>query len=90
MPNEVSLVAAYIVGIIILVIIGCILSGTKNVVLRLFYNAIIGGMAIAVINLAGNLIHFHIALNPFTALMAGILGIPGVVLLAVFQYLLNI
>lgn len=48
---------------------------------RLFAWVVIGAALLTVVNLAGGLVGFHIAVNAFTVLTAGILNLPGVVLL---------
>ena len=53
-------------------------------------NGIIGGVVLYLVNLFGGLIGLHAALNPFTALIAGTLGIPGVALVLVLPLLLTL
>ena len=57
-------------------------------ILRLLYNGIIGGLMLWVLNLVGGFFNVGVAINPITALIAGFLGIPGVLLLLVLQYIL--
>ena len=57
---------------------------------RLLLNGIIGGVVLYLVNLFGGLIGLHAALNPFTALIAGTLGIPGVALVLVLPLLLTL
>ena len=45
-------------------------------------------MIILLINLLGQHIDFYIPLNIFSALIVGILGLPGVILLIILKYLL--
>lgn len=56
-------------------------------VARLIYNTLIGGILLLVINFVGNSFGFHIAFNAVSALVAGFLGIPGVILLLVMKYM---
>lgn len=44
---------------------------------------------IYLINLIGSLFSFHIGLNYITAILAGILGIPGVILLVILKIFLG-
>lgn len=80
-----TVILAYIVGIILLYILGRFLLVPMKVVLKLIYNGILGGVALIVINLVGGLFGFHIALNVVSAFVAGILGIPGVILLIILK-----
>lgn len=54
---------------------------------KIIFNTLIGGIALAIINFFGGFFNFHIALNVVTAMVAGILGIPGVLLLVVLKIL---
>jgi len=55
---------------------------------KLIFNSILGGLMIWAINLIGGIWGFHIGLNFFTAIMVGLLGIPGAVCLVVIALLL--
>jgi inhibitor of the pro-sigma K processing machinery len=77
--------AAYAGGIILLVILGKIFTVPSKVILRLIYNALIGGIVLVVINLVGGLFHYHIALNIVSALITGTLGVPGIILLIILK-----
>jgi len=56
-------------------------------VLKMLFNTLIGGIILSLVNLAGSLIGFHIALNAVSAFIAGTLGIPGVALLVIVKYI---
>lgn len=45
------------------------------------YHLVVGGAMLWIVNLVGSLAGFHLALNPVSALLAGYLGIPGLLLL---------
>jgi inhibitor of the pro-sigma K processing machinery len=59
-----------------------------KIVLKIIYNAVIGGIVLIVINLVGKLFGFCMALNAVSALIVGILGIPGIALLIVLKFIL--
>ena len=56
-------------------------------VLKMLFNTLAGGIILGLINLAGSLVGFHIALNAGSAFIAGTLGIPGVALLVIVKYI---
>jgi len=85
MPVSINVVVAYAVGIIFLFILGKFLLFPLKVVMKLVYNAVLGAVALLLINLIGGLFGFRIALNIFSAFIAGILGIPGIVLLIILK-----
>ncbi len=55
----------------------------------ILYNGVLGGVALWVLNLLVDPLGLQVALNPFTALIAGFLGIPGIVVLIIFSYLVS-
>jgi len=70
-----------LICIITLFIIGKIFSVPIKAIFKLIGNSILGGLLIFIINLIGGAFGFHIGLNIGTALLVGILGIPGAILL---------
>jgi inhibitor of the pro-sigma K processing machinery len=82
------IVLAWVVGVLIILILGKAMLLPLKIVLRLVINGILGGVAILVINLIGGPLGFTLALNPISALIAGILGLPGIILLVILKFLL--
>lgn len=62
-------------------ILGMLLVLPIKLIVRLVVNGIIGAIALIVFNLFGGYLGFTIGVNPVTALIAGFLGIPGVLLM---------
>ncbi|MCT4605506.1 MAG: pro-sigmaK processing inhibitor BofA family protein [Marinisporobacter sp.] len=85
---ELNIILAYAFGLILLYILGYILLIPIKWIIKLVYNGIIGGVILLLLNLVGGFFHVHIAINPITALVVGFLGVPGVMLMLFFQYLL--
>ncbi len=85
-----SVILAYAVGIILLFILGRVLLVPMKAVLKLVYNALLGAIALIVLNLVGGLLGFHITFNIATAFIVGILGIPGLILLIILELMFNI
>jgi len=82
-------ILAYAFGLLLLYVVGRALIMPLKIVIRLVYNALVGGVALLLLNLVGGYFGLHIALNPVTALVVGFLGVPGVVLLLVLRYILR-
>jgi inhibitor of the pro-sigma K processing machinery len=72
--------AVYIIGVLLVLPI--------KIIVKLVINGIIGAIALFIINIFGGLVGITIGINPITALIAGFLGIPGIILLLFLQYLL--
>lgn len=81
-------VLAYAFGLLLLYVVGRVLIMPLKIVVKLIYNALIGGVVLLILNFIGGYIGLHIALNPITALLVGFLGVPGVIMLLVLQYIL--
>lgn len=71
--------------IIVLWIIGKIFSVPLKALFKLIINSVLGGLLIFIINLIGAVWNFHIGLNIVTAILVGLLGIPGAVLLVILK-----
>ena len=71
--------------IIVLWIIGKIFSVPLKALFKLIINSVLGGLLIFIINLIGAVWNFHIGLNIVTAILVGIWGIPGAVLLVILK-----
>ncbi|MCX8128957.1 MAG: pro-sigmaK processing inhibitor BofA family protein [Clostridia bacterium] len=90
MAIELSVLFAYVIGIIILFLLGRMCIYPMKILVKLLYNAIIGGIVLLFINLIGGVFNYHIALNVVSALIVGFLGIPGIILLVVFKVIFSI
>lgn len=56
--------------------------------LKILINGVIGIVLLYLTNLLGAYLGFSIAINWITALIAGLLGVPGVIFLVIFQLFL--
>lgn len=75
----------YLACLILLFIIGKLFIIPIKKILKLIVNSILGGILIFLINVIGSNFNFHIGLNIWTAIIAGMLGVPGVILLTLIQ-----
>lgn len=85
---ELSVIFAYALGLILLYVIGYLLLFPFKWIIKLIYNGIIGGILLFAVNTVGKLVGFSIVINPITALVAGFLGIPGVIMLIFIERLI--
>lgn len=58
-----------------------------KLVVKLFFNSLIGFILLWLINTFGGLMGFFLPINLTTVLVSGFLGVPGVVLLGALKYL---
>lgn len=76
-----------IYGLIGLVILYVLIKLLKWPI-KLLINGIFGVVLLYIVNFFGATLGFSIGINIVTALIAGILGIPGVIFLIIFQLFL--
>lgn len=88
MELDYAAILAYAFGLLLLYVVGRVLIMPLKIVIKLVYNGLIGGIVLLLINFIGGHVGLHIALNPVTALVVGFLGVPGVVMLLILQYIL--
>ena len=81
-------IMAYSLGLIIIYVCCRIFAKPLKWVLRLTVNAILGGLVLAAVNFVGGFAGMAVIINPLTSLIAGLLGLPGVALVILMQYLL--
>lgn len=88
MGIDIGIILAFVFGLAILFVGGKLLLVPMKFIGKLLLNAVIGGIVLFVLNLVGEPIGLNIGINPFTALVVGILGIPGVILLIILSFLM--
>ncbi len=88
MPAEYNTFAFYIAGAAILLIFGRLFVNNMKYIGKLISRILIGGIVIAAINFFGSYLDFSIPLNIISAAVAGILGLPGILMLVILKYTL--
>ncbi|MBR7188329.1 MAG: pro-sigmaK processing inhibitor BofA family protein [Clostridia bacterium] len=83
-----ELVASFAFGLALLCLIGYLLLIPRRFVWRLVAGGVMGALALWAVNLLGSLVGFSVAVNPFTAMAVGFLGLPGAALVVALQLLL--
>ena len=83
-----QVVAFFALGLVLLYGLGWLLMVPFRMVLRFLFNGLIGGALLVLLNLFGSMFGLTVAINPLTALLAGFLGIPGVILVVVLTLIL--
>lgn len=89
MPQiDIFTILAVFLAIGAIYIIGMLLVLPIKIIIKFIINGLIGAVLLFILNIFGSLIGITVAINPITALVAGFLGIPGVLLLLFLQYFL--
>ena len=77
-------IAMYIIALLVLFIVLKLLSLPMRIIMKFIINAIVGGIVILILNLFG----LGLELTWITAAIVGFLGLPGVIIVAIMQFLL--
>lgn len=80
-----SVTLAFLIGLIALFIILKLISFPIKVIIKLLINALIGGIVLYLINIFGAVIGLSININGLSALIVGIAGVPGVIIVILLQ-----
>lgn len=84
---EMSVLLTYAGVIILILVLGKLFLWPLKMLFKLAVNSIAGGIVILAINYIGAYFGVMIPLNMINALIVGVLGIPGAVLLLIFNIL---
>jgi len=76
----------FLAGVLILFIILKILALPMKLIIKFVINAVIGGIIIYGLSFLG----IGIVINLITTLIVGFLGIPGVIIVAILQFVFHI
>jgi inhibitor of the pro-sigma K processing machinery len=85
---ELSGANLYIASVLVLLTLR-VLAGPLLRLLRLLLYCVAGGLALWAVNQVGGPMGFHIGLNPVSAAVVGLLGIPGLLGLSLLRLILG-
>jgi len=80
-------VLAYFFVLVLIYVLFRLLYGPLRLVARVAYRTLLGALILWVLNLVGNLAGYHLPVNLPTAMTAGLLGVPGVIVIIVLHQL---
>lgn len=83
-----ELILSFALGLFLLYLVGWLLLTPMRFLWRLLAGGLLGGFMLWVVSQFGFLFGFTLSVNPFTALIAGLLGIPGVALVVALSLLI--
>ncbi|MDU1414682.1 MAG: pro-sigmaK processing inhibitor BofA family protein [Clostridium sp.] len=82
-----SNIVYFIIAILIIFIVAKLFSWPFKVLINLIINGVVGAILLYLINFVGGHFGLILPINAVTALIAGILGIPGVLFLIILNYI---
>ena len=83
-----EMVLSFAIGLGLMCLVGYLLLVPMRFIWRLAAGGVLGALALWLVNAFGGLLGLHVAVNPFTALAVGFVGLPGAVLVILLNILL--
>ena len=83
-----ELIVSFAAGLALICLTGYLLLAPMKLLWRLLAGGILGAIALMLVNLIGAAFGFSVAVNPFTAMAVGFLGLPGAALVIALNLLL--
>ena len=83
-----ELIVSFAAGLTLICLTGYLLLAPMKLLWRLLAGGILGAIALMLVNLIGSAFGFSVAVNPFTAMAVGFLGLPGAALVIALNFLL--
>ena len=83
-----ELIVSFVIGLALICLTGYLLLVPMKFLWRLLAGGVLGALALVLVNLVGSMFGSSVAVNPFTAMAVGFLGLPGAILIVALQLLL--
>ncbi len=87
MHFDMTSIVAYAAGLVLLFVFCRIFIRPIKWILKLIINGALGGLILTAVNFAGGFAGITVIINPLSALISGLLGVPGVILVIILQYI---
>lgn len=88
MGADIGIVLAYSAGIMLVFMVSWIFVKPLKFLGKMILNSVLGAVFLIIFNYFGQYFDLYIAVNEVTALILGILGIPGFVAILLVKFLL--
>ena len=85
--GEVGVILATFLLLVVIFFVVRLVLGPLRLLTRLLINSGIGLAVLLLLNMIGSSFNFHLPVNPVSVLLVGILGLPGLLLVALFNFL---
>jgi len=83
-----EMIAIILIAVLAVFLILKLLTAPIRFAAKMLINALVGFVVLFLLNFVGGLVGLSLGINWFNALVVGIFGAPGVVLLLLLKYLL--
>ena len=85
---DIGIVLAYSAGIMLIFMLSWILVIPFKIVKKFIISALVGGLLIILFNFFGQFTDIYIGVNEITALVVGVLGVPGFIAILAIKLIL--
>ena len=85
--NTIQTVGLCVVGLILLLVVVRVFFAPLRWIVKLAINTGLGYVGLFVLNWLGSMVGFTIGINLFNAVITGLFGVPGVILLCLLKWL---
>lgn len=86
---DLNIILAFIFGLMVLYLLARVLVYPMRVLARAVGSTLVGAVLLVVFNLVGGIFGLTVAVNVFSALVVGFLGVPGLLTLFIIQGILS-
>ncbi len=87
MHFDTTSIMSYAAGLVLMFVFCRIFIKPIKWIFKLVINGVLGGLILAAVNFVGGFAGITVIINPLSALLSGLLGIPGVILVIILQYI---
>ncbi|MBQ9298082.1 MAG: pro-sigmaK processing inhibitor BofA family protein [Clostridia bacterium] len=81
-----SVILPFIGAVLVVFVVLKLLSAPLKLIIKLVLNGVIGGLIIFLINWIGAGFGFTLPLEWWSAILVGLLGVPGVIILVILHF----
>lgn len=81
---------SFAIGIIIIAFIVWLFGKSIKILFKFVLNSVVGYILLLIFNFFGSIFGLTLQINIINAFIAGVLGIPGIILLFVLKYLFKV
>lgn len=86
---DINVVLAVVFGLVVIYLLAKMLFAPARLLARLLITACMGAIFLFIFNLVAGFFGVRLGINAATALVAGYMGIPGMIMLALLQRMLG-
>ena len=80
-----EIILAFSIGLVVIAFIGYLLLVPRRFLWRLAAGGVLGAISLGIVNLFSGITGISANINPFSALLVGLLGLPGALMILILS-----